>query len=272
MLMPGRRRWLRSGGLLLAAVLAMLLTARLGFWQLDRARQKLDLQARMQSRADLPPLAQVDLARSIPQAEAQHYRRVQLRGRWLADATVYLDNRQMDARPGFFVLTPLLLADGDAVLVQRGWMPRDFSDRTRLAALPTPAGEVVVAGRIAPPPSKLFQFSGTETGPIRQNFDLVGFASEIWVPLRSLSVQQMSVQQMSVQQMAGTAAGPASAATADDNLLRQWPAPAVDVGKHHGYAFQWFALAALIAGLCVWFQLLRPLYSRHLARHHARPL
>jgi surfeit locus 1 family protein len=34
------------------------------------------------------------------------------------------------------------------------------------------------------------------------------------------------------------------------------------VGKHHGYAFQWFALSALIAGLYVWFQLLRPRLAR----------
>ena len=265
--LPLRAPWRRSGALLLTAVLAVLLTARLGFWQLDRARQKLDLQARMQARADLPPLAQADLARSPAQAEAQHYRRIELRGRWLADATVYLDNRQMNARPGFFVVTPLLLADGDAVLVQRGWMARDFSDRTRLAALPTAPDEVVVAGRIAPPPSKLFQLGGTDNGPIRQNLDLVGFATEMRLPLRPLSVQQTVVQQMSVRQSARSVADPAPAA-ADDSLLRQWPAPAVDVAKHHGYAFQWFALATLIAGLGIWFQLLRPLF----ARRHARPL
>ncbi len=288
---PTRAPWRRRAGLLLAAVLAVLLTTRLGFWQLDRARQKIDLQARMQARTALPPLAQVGLARSAPQAEAQHYRRIQLRGRWQADATVYLDNRQMNARPGFFVVTPLLLDDGDAVLVQRGWMARDFSDRSRLAALPTATGEVVVVGRIAPPPSKLFQLGGTDSGPIRQNLDLAGFAAETGLALRPLSVQQLSMQpvpvqqmpapQMQVQQMpvpqmpvqptARSAAEPVPAAAAD-SLLRQWPAPAVDVGKHHGYAFQWFALAALIVGLCVWFQLLRPFLARYHAQHHARPL
>jgi len=40
--------------------------------------------------------------------------------------------------------------------------------------------------------------------------------------------------------------------------LREWPRPAVDVQKHYGYAFQWFALCALMAGLYVWFQLVRP--------------
>ncbi len=257
--LPARRPLLRSAGLLLAAVLAVLLSGGLGFWQLDRARQKQSLQDRMQSRAEQPPLAQADLARSTAQAEAQHYRRIQLRGRWLADATVYLDNRQMNARPGFFVVTPLLLADGDAVLVQRGWMARNFIDRKQLAALPTATGEVVVDGRIAPPPSKLFQLGGAETGPIRQNLDVPGFAAEIRLPLRPLSVQQLA--------SASASAGLAPAAAAD-SLLRQWPAPALDVGKHHGYAFQWFALAALITGLYVWFQLLRPGF----ARHHARSL
>ena len=46
--------------------------------------------------------------------------------------------------------------------------------------------------------------------------------------------------------------------TADDGLLRQWPLPAADVHKHYGYAFQWFAMATLIVGLYVWFQLIHP--------------
>jgi len=43
-----------------------------------------------------------------------------------------------------------------------------------------------------------------------------------------------------------------------DGLLRDWPQPATGVAKHHGYAFQWFALSILILGLYVWFQLFRP--------------
>jgi surfeit locus 1 family protein len=36
----------------------------------------------------------------------------------------------------------------------------------------------------------------------------------------------------------------------------------LDVAKHHGYAFQWFALCALIGLLYVWFQLIAPLRAR----------
>lgn len=245
--------------ILLAALLGASVTARLGFWQLDRARQKLDLQARIESRADLPPLAGADLALDAAAAAAQHYRRITLRGRWLADRTIYLDNRQMNARQGFFVVTPLLLADGDAVLVQRGWMPRDFNDRTRLAPLATPAGEVLVPGRIAPPPGQLLALAGADSGLIRQNLDVPAFAAEIRVRLRPLSVQQTAAATAAVppESSAPTAVAPVGAVV-DDGLLRQWPAVAIDVGKHHGYAFQWFAMSALITGLYVWFQLLRP--------------
>lgn len=253
----------RRGAVLLAAVAGSLLTARLGVWQLDRAQQKLDLQARIEARAAQPPLAAAQLARDAEAASGQHYRRIVLRGRWLAGHTVYLDNRPMNERQGFIVVTPLLLPGGDAVLVQRGWMARDFNDRTRLAPLPTPGGELQLVGRIAPPPTPLLALGAEERGAIRQNLDLASFAAETGLALRPLSVQQTEPAR------AATPAEPVAEAAAaaplgDDGLLRRWSAPTVDVGKHHGYAFQWFALCALIVGLTAWFQLIRP-------RRHTRP-
>lgn len=221
-----------------AALLGVAVTARLGFWQLDRAAQKTALQQSIESRRAMPPLDTAALARDEAGAAAQHYRPVVLEGRWLPQFTVYLDNRQMEGRPGFFVVTPLQLGDGSAVLVQRGWLPRDPLDRTRLAPVPTPAGTVSVSGRIAPAPSRLYEFAPSGAGRIRQNLDLAGFALETGLSLRPLSVLQLG----------------ASA----DGLRRDWPEPAVDVQMHYGYAFQWFALAALLAGLYVWFQLIDP--------------
>lgn len=248
----GMRRTL----VLVAAVLSSALTARLGWWQLDRAQQKIDLQARITARGSLPPLPQADLPRSEADAAPQHYRPVQLRGRWLAEHTLYLDNRQMNARQGFYVVTPLLLENtgtpGEAVLVQRGWMPRDFNDRSRLQALPDQPGTVLVAGRLAPPPARLFDLGDGGQGPIRQNLDLRAQALAWGLQLRPLSVQQTGPTQVV------PADGAPQRAAADDGLLRQWPAVAVDVGKHHGYAFQWFSLSALIVGLTLWFQFLRP--------------
>jgi surfeit locus 1 family protein len=229
-----------------AAVAMALLTARLGVWQLHRADEKRALQQEIDARGRMPPLDTASLARSAEQAEAQHYRPIHLRGRWLADHTVFLDNRQMNGRPGFFVLTPLLLADGDAVLVQRGWVPRDARERTRVPAVPAPTGEIELAGRVAPPPSRLFDFGQPGEGAVRQNLDLAEFQLEIGHRLRPLSVQQLAP----------------SPDAPPDGLQRNWPQPAVNVNMHLGYAFQWFGFCALVTGLYVWFQLLRPRLHR----------
>lgn len=247
MMQRGHRRCRpRAIVVLLAALAGAALTARLGAWQLDRAAQKTALQRDHAARAAAPALPAEALARSADAAAAQHHRAIRLRGRWRHDATVFLENRQMDGRVGFYVVTPLVLAPGDAVLVQRGWAPRDLRDRRLLPPVPTPAGEVEVRGRIAPPPGRLYEFDADEAGPIRQNLDLERHARAIGVALRPLSVLQED---------------DASTVSAD-GLLRRWPAPGVDVAKHQGYAFQWFALSALITGLYVWFQLVRPRLRR----------
>lgn len=229
---------LRKTIVLVAAVLGVALTVRLALWQLDRAAQKVALQERADARRALPPLPAAELAATEAQVQEQIGRAVTLEGRWMADRTVYLDNRPMDGRTGFFVVTPLVLADGSVVAVQRGWLPRDFQDRTRIAPPPTPVTPVQVTGRIAPALSRLFEIGTAASGPIRQNLDLAAFGREVGRPLRPLALLQEDA--------------------APDGLQRHWPRPAADVQKHYGYAFQWFALAALIMGLYVWFQLIRP--------------
>ena len=235
----------RAVAVLVAALVGSGVTARLGWWQLDRAAQKIALHDALLRQQDLPPLTLPELARGAAASASQRYRAVVLQGSWLAPATVYLDNRPMDGRAGFYALTPLLLPDGSAVLVQRGWLPRDVVDRSRIVAAPPPAGTVEVRGRIAPEPSRLFDFAGAASGPIRQNLELVAFARETGLPLRPFMVVQED-----------------GAAAVADGLLRHWPQPAADVHKHYGYAFQWFAMSALIGGLYVWFQLIRPARRR----------
>jgi len=231
----------RGAFVLAVAVAAALLTARLGVWQLDRAAQKITLQAAIENQGKRPPLPAIELADDPAAALAQHHRGIVIDGRWLPEHTVFLENRQMNGRPGFFVVTPLQLADGSAVLVQRGWLPRDMTDRTRVVQPPTADGQVRVEGRIAPPPSRLYDFAGAASGPIRQNIDVEGFARETRLRLRPLSIVQLE----------GTP-------TLNDGLSRKWLRPAADVAKHHGYAFQWFALCALILSLYAWFQIIRP--------------
>jgi surfeit locus 1 family protein len=237
-----RRSRARAVVTLVATLAGVALAARLGIWQLDRADQKIALQTSLEARSREPALDGPSLARSPRAAEAQHHRRVSVRGRWLAERTVFLDNRQMDGKVGFFVVTPLALATGPGVvLVERGWAPRHFTSRTELPALTTAEGIVAVDGIVAPAPSRLFDLGDAASGPIRQNLDIASFARDTGLDLLPLSVLQLDA--------------PGSTA---DGLLRHWPAPAADVQKHYGYAFQWFALAAGIAFLYVWHRFIRP--------------
>ncbi len=223
---------------LMAAVAAIAATARLGLWQLDRGAQKRALQAQIDERRRLPPLPAGALARQPDEVPAQLQREIELSGEWLEQHTVYLDNRPMGGRPGFVVLTPLRLPDGSGVAVERGWVPRDFQDRSRIQAPPPEPGTVTVRGRIVERPARLFEFDQAASGPIRQNVDLPDYAREVGLPLRPLSILQT---------------GPSPSP-----LQRDWPLPAAGVEKHDGYAFQWFALSALILVLYVWYQFIRP--------------
>ena len=229
------RFWL----LTLAALLVAFSTFSLGQWQLRRAARKEAVQTAIEERNKLVALDGRALT-AIKDIATELYRPVLLQGVWQPAHTVYLDNRPMGGRAGFWVLTPLALqGSGQMILVQRGWVPRDFTERTRLPAVSTPGGLVSVEGRLAPPPSKLYEFKGGETGPVRQNLDLNAFRLETGLPLLEGSVLQT---------------GPAG-----EGLLREWAPPTLGVEKHYGYAFQWFALCGLVLVLYVWFQFILPL-------------
>ncbi len=246
------RTWLRVV-IAVAAVVAIAITLSLGRWQLSRAAQKEALQADIADQKSLPALDNQGFLATKNISDILH-RRTVLRGTWLPQYTVYLDNRQMRAQPGFFVVTPLQLENvPDVVLVQRGWVPRNFLDRTKLPTVDTPSGVVALEGRVARPPSKLFEFAAGDkaTGAdhadpaqrsshIRQNLDLADFRAETHLPLRDASVLQSG--------------------EATEGLLRDWPEIATGVEKHYGYAFQWFGLAGLITLLYVWFQIVRRIY------------
>lgn len=235
---PGWQRWLVLG----AAVLAAAASFYLGLWQVGRAAEKTALQNVKQQQADRAPLFAKSLGTTAdaPQTRVPLiHRRMVLTGRWLPMHVVHLENRQMNAKPGFFILMPFKLQDtGTVVLVQRGWVQRSFTDRLALPEINTPEGWVEIEGHLAPWPSRLYDFGGVEKGPIRQNIDLINFRHETGLDLLEVTLMQ---------------AGPAS-----EGLLREWPVVASGVDKHHGYAFQWFGLSGLIALLYVWFQIVQP--------------
>ena len=220
-----------------------LLTARFGVWQLSRAHTKLANAALVAERSALPPLAGDELARDAATGEGQWQRHIVLTGEWDTAHTVFLMNRTMDERSGFYAMTPLRLPDGGAVVVQRGWVPRDDADPMKVPALPTPGGPVKVFGHVAPWPSHWIDIGHGADGPVRQNLELAPFAAESGLALRPVTVVEDT-----------------TADNAADGMRRDWPPGngGVSVTTNYGYAVQWFAMSIAFLGLYVWLQFIRP--------------
>ncbi|SCL38996.1 Cytochrome oxidase assembly protein ShyY1 [Micromonospora rhizosphaerae] len=148
-------RWL---GILALALVAAALMVFLGNWQLDRYRGRTAINERIDAGATMAP---APLRDAVPAptggpgtagpapAEQATYTPVTATGRYDTANLILVRNRTVDSQVGFEVLTPLVLADGTAVLVDRGWIPPAPEGATVQPQVPAaPAGEVTVAGRV----------------------------------------------------------------------------------------------------------------------------
>jgi surfeit locus 1 family protein len=240
----------------LSALVAMGVTASLGRWQLSRAEQKQAQQAVLDARADEPELDHDQLQTlQYPLPEALMHRRVVLQGFWRPQYTVWLENRSHHGQAGYWVLTPLQLDADTAVLVQRGWAPRISQDRSVLPPVQTSLEVVELDGVLSTGPGRLLSL-GEETAEtaasasapgfskIRQNLTLEQFRQDSGIPALAYVIQ-----------------------TDEDGegLRRDWPAVGSTADKNLGYAFQWFALCALLCVLTLWFQFIQP--ARHVQRN-----
>ena len=215
------RKWLP----LLGALLVCGLTLRLGFWQLDRARQRETLDAQLSQLRASPPV----MLNATPAAAGMlEFHPTQANGTWQPERLVLLDNQMHEGRVGFHVYMPLKI-DGSSmhVLVNRGWVAGN-PDRHQLPVIATPAGPQLVVGfaRQNPP-----HFS-TIAGISRENSVWSEISIKSFADWSGLALQPVMLYQTS---------------EAADGLQRNWPNPGSGADRNRGYAFQWFALAAMTA-------------------------
>ena len=209
-----------------ATVLLVALGVSLGNWQERRAAEKIGLQQKLAERGAGEPVV---IGPELVDAAPLEYRRVKVTGEFVPAYPVYLNNRPLDGRAGFYLVMPLKIAGSAThVLVARGWLPRNSADITRIAPYATPAGTVTVEGIVKASVGHIMQLGTPEPvkpGAIVQNIDPAQFAQASGLALQPFFIEQ---------------SGPAA-----DGLARNWPAPSLGVEKHQGYAFQWYALAAM---------------------------
>jgi surfeit locus 1 family protein len=108
------------------AVPALMVLLGLGFWQVERLEWK---QAIIDERAERLAAGPVDIA-AVPETGWQdiEHRRVKLRGRFVHDREILRLNSVRHGQTGYDVITPMILENGGSVLVNRGWVPKAWTE------------------------------------------------------------------------------------------------------------------------------------------------
>lgn len=187
----------------------------LGLWQWGRADDK---RLAMAIREAAPALVQ-------PIVQPSQGAQITLRGEYLAEHTLYLDNRIVGGRVGVAVLTPLRDTYGQLWLVQRGFLATGPYRQPPQAA--TPTGRVVLTG----------EWQDVQTGGPLYGDNRGG-----------VRLQQLSLEPWHASLGTFSYAGWLHASEGDGVLISWWKANVMPPSRHMGYAFQWWglALAALI--------------------------
>jgi cytochrome oxidase assembly protein ShyY1 len=154
-------RWLGYAALTVAAATVMVF---LGLWQLDRYHQRTDINNRIDAGATATPVA-IERVIGAPAtgtkgvgpapADSVTWTRVTATGHFDREHEVLVRGRTVDGSVGFEVITPLVLSNGTAVLVDRGWVPPAPGGALTPPTVPAaPDGQVTVDGRLHPPESR----------------------------------------------------------------------------------------------------------------------
>ncbi len=149
---------MRRYAALVVGVLAAALFLRLGVWQLDRLAQRRARNAQLEARLTSPPIRLADPGVPALPTDSLSYRSAQARGTFDFARQLVVMARARRGAPGVHVVTPLMLAESLAVLVERGWVPSADARGVDLRALAEPesaevSGVLVVMPREVAAPS-----------------------------------------------------------------------------------------------------------------------
>lgn len=141
---------MKSKGLLwpaLMTVLGIALLLGLGTWQLKRLEWKQGLIADIAARSQGEPVTLANAEARKGSGEGIEYLRVATNGRFLHDKEIYLYAHDSRYGPGYHVITPLVMADGSVVFVNRGYVPLELKDAAKRLEGQV-SGEVEVVGLV----------------------------------------------------------------------------------------------------------------------------
>ncbi len=200
-----------------------------GVWQLDRKEEKAAERALF--------ARDTGYARYTAGDDVQAFQGMALRGRYLDERQIILDNMIVDGRVGHYVLTPFETAPGDPlVIVNRGFLPAtEAGIRQADIAVDDAIRELRGrAGRLPRP----------------------GYRMGAAIPeVASWPVHAVYPDYADIEVTLGRSIAPFVVlldAAEDDGFAREWRPDGIGPGRHLAYAVQWFAMAAVLSGLLVW--------------------
>ncbi|WP_426002629.1 SURF1 family protein [Paenarthrobacter sp. NyZ202] len=218
-------KWL---GYFVLAVIFATACVFLGRWQMDRRAETLAEINRVVSNYSATPVPFPQVKEQFTHLDPEReWTQVEMRGTYDPDGQRVVRNRPLNGQPGYDVVVPFRLTTGEAVVIDRGWLPIGNNTPGRPDVVPSPpAGEVTIVARLKPSEPRLDR--GAVEGQLA-SIDLPGFAEELPYPVATGAYGQLASETPAVQPM------PAP-----------FPKPATEEGTHLSYSLQWFAFGVLM--------------------------
>lgn len=215
--------------LLIVTIVVAGVCVRLGFWQLDRLHGRRDINTLIEAGFAQPPQPLTDLLARTGDPHSLAFRRAEVAGTYDTAHEVILYGRtSAGGDTGNHVLTPLLLDDGTALLVDRGWVPLEQGEPPVAGAAATPTVRVDVAGVLFPPDAETAAASGAS--PVLQVTKIDPGKLGAQLPYPILPIYLLLQEQRPAQ---------------TGGLPEPAPLPELTEGPHLSYAIQWFAFATI---------------------------
>ncbi|MCM4084465.1 SURF1 family protein [Actinoplanes sp. TRM88002] len=230
-------RWLAAAALAVAAALVMVM---LGNWQLRRYEERSATNDRIDAADSVAavPLTSVLTRPTAPGTAGTSpgknlaWTKVTVSGQYDPSHEIQARGRTVNGDVGFEIVTPLVLADGTAVLVDRGWVPAPPGGALAApVAPPAPTGPVTVVGQIHLSESRPVAVERRDGRLDTRRISLPRLAPEMPYPVYGAYV--LLTEQV----------------PAADAAFTSIPIDHEDAWQNGGYAVQWwlFALMALAA-------------------------
>ncbi|MGO4384158.1 SURF1 family cytochrome oxidase biogenesis protein [Specibacter sp. RAF43] len=217
-------KWL---GYFVLAVIFALACVALGNWQMDRRNDVVANIAKITANYSGQPVEYAKVAGQFDSLDpALEWTQVLMKGTYQTADQRVVRNRPLSGTPGYEVLVPLKLENGDTVIIDRGWLPIGNKQAGHPDNIPQPAsGTVTVVARLKPAEPQLDR--GAPAGQLA-SIELHDYAAQLGYPIKTGAYGQLA------EETPAAATNPVP-----------FPPPSIDEGSHLSYAMQWICFGVL---------------------------